>query len=133
MIRRPPRSTLFPYTTLFRSVLAYYQITIPEPGTNQPKRAVAPWEIELPFMSDPSQDDPNGRQGLVDRRLENDQLPPRRNNPSRAEQEHARQDDSILDRRMTPAEKLQAASKFAYTCAFRDAAPAMMRITMNLD
>src|SRR2546427_5878658 len=23
MIRRPPRSTLFPYTTLFRSVLAY--------------------------------------------------------------------------------------------------------------
>src|SRR3712207_8486732 len=73
MIRRPPRSTLFPYTTLFRSVLAYYQITIPEPGTNQPKRAVAPWEIELPFMSDPSQDDPNVRQGLVDRRLENDQ------------------------------------------------------------
>src|SRR5215216_7095361 len=28
MIRRPPRSTLFPYTTLFRSVLAP-----PEPGT----------------------------------------------------------------------------------------------------
>src|SRR3712207_9594020 len=24
MIRRPPRSTLFPYTTLFRSVLSYY-------------------------------------------------------------------------------------------------------------
>src|SRR3712207_7917375 len=24
MIRRPPRSTLFPYTTLFRSVLGYY-------------------------------------------------------------------------------------------------------------
>src|SRR5256885_9903719 len=24
MIRRPPRSTLFPYTTLFRSVLCYY-------------------------------------------------------------------------------------------------------------
>src|SRR3989441_9293220 len=24
MIRRPPRSTLFPYTTLFRSALAYY-------------------------------------------------------------------------------------------------------------
>src|SRR5947208_4977817 len=23
MIRRPPRSTLFPYTTLFRSILAY--------------------------------------------------------------------------------------------------------------
>src|SRR3712207_8375074 len=25
MIRRPPRSTLFPYTTLFRSVIAVYQ------------------------------------------------------------------------------------------------------------
>src|SRR5687768_18243349 len=25
MIRRPPRSTLFPYTTLFRSVSMYYQ------------------------------------------------------------------------------------------------------------
>src|SRR2546425_6639931 len=24
MIRRPPRSTLFPYTTLFRSVFAFY-------------------------------------------------------------------------------------------------------------
>src|SRR5256885_5349189 len=24
MIRRPPRSTLFPYTTLFRSVVQYY-------------------------------------------------------------------------------------------------------------
>src|SRR2546422_6963241 len=26
MIRRPPRSTLFPYTTLFRSLLAYHAI-----------------------------------------------------------------------------------------------------------
>src|SRR5437899_4901826 len=25
MIRRPPRSTLFPYTTLFRSVVSYYR------------------------------------------------------------------------------------------------------------
>src|SRR2546430_12718204 len=25
MIRRPPRSTLFPYTTLFRSLLAYHR------------------------------------------------------------------------------------------------------------
>jgi len=24
MIRRPPRSTLFPYTTLFRSLIRYY-------------------------------------------------------------------------------------------------------------
>src|SRR3712207_8063633 len=26
MIRRPPRSTLFPYTTLFRSVIALYAV-----------------------------------------------------------------------------------------------------------
>src|ERR1044071_7526370 len=26
MIRRPPRSTLFPYTTLFRSVLAFLEL-----------------------------------------------------------------------------------------------------------
>src|SRR3712207_8729977 len=27
MIRRPPRSTLFPYTTLFRSELAYFRVS----------------------------------------------------------------------------------------------------------
>src|SRR5258708_26081685 len=26
MIRRPPRSTLFPYTTLFRSILRHYEV-----------------------------------------------------------------------------------------------------------
>src|SRR2546427_6905888 len=30
MIRRPPRSTLFPYTTLFRSAAAPIEITEPE-------------------------------------------------------------------------------------------------------
>src|SRR2546429_5540082 len=29
MIRRPPRSTLFPYTTLFRSTF-YYRLLVPE-------------------------------------------------------------------------------------------------------
>src|SRR3712207_7523548 len=28
MIRRPPRSTLFPYTTLFRSNLVYYHLPL---------------------------------------------------------------------------------------------------------
>src|SRR2546430_12898151 len=28
MIRRPPRSTLFPYTTLFRSVFVYPEVTL---------------------------------------------------------------------------------------------------------
>src|SRR2546425_8352469 len=32
MIRRPPRSTLFPYTTLFRSARAHAQ-PVPEAGT----------------------------------------------------------------------------------------------------
>src|SRR3712207_7271900 len=33
MIRRPPRSTLFPYTTLFRSVTLYYAAADYAPGT----------------------------------------------------------------------------------------------------
>src|SRR3712207_7835835 len=32
MIRRPPRSTLFPYTTLFRSRIAAFLRSITEPG-----------------------------------------------------------------------------------------------------
>src|SRR2546430_4884357 len=33
MIRRPPRSTLFPYTTLFRSPPSWTERTSPEAGT----------------------------------------------------------------------------------------------------
>src|SRR2546426_7347153 len=44
MIRRPPRSTLFPYTTLFRSRLrrkpAYVRLVRPRPATTP--RPVAP-------------------------------------------------------------------------------------------
>src|SRR5256885_16089715 len=29
MIRRPPRSTLFPYTTLFRSCIVFYGVYVP--------------------------------------------------------------------------------------------------------
>src|SRR3712207_8293175 len=36
MIRRPPRSTLFPYTTLFRSRLAPRGATPPVPGDEEP-------------------------------------------------------------------------------------------------
>src|SRR5690348_17809499 len=35
MMRRPPRSTLFPYTTLFRSMFAFFTDTA-EVGTGQP-------------------------------------------------------------------------------------------------
>src|SRR3712207_8180219 len=39
MIRRPPRSTLFPYTTLFRSsVLALYREEMDHPGTEKDDR-----------------------------------------------------------------------------------------------
>src|SRR5256885_12483708 len=40
MIRRPPRSTLFPYTTLFRSEAAMLEASTSELGTVIPNRAV---------------------------------------------------------------------------------------------
>src|SRR2546430_4184647 len=45
MIRRPPRSTLFPYTTLFRSVLG---VDISEPLIGQ-ARALAPQDTPALF------------------------------------------------------------------------------------
>src|SRR6266404_8804232 len=43
MIRRPPRSTLFPYTTLFRSPRACAALTVPKlyrrPGTPRSRRS----------------------------------------------------------------------------------------------
>src|SRR3712207_7267182 len=48
MIRRPPRSTLFPYTTLFRSAdpVALAQV-LPAPGTGERQRAQEQREAEL--------------------------------------------------------------------------------------
>src|SRR3712207_8289028 len=48
MIRRPPRSTLFPYTTLFRSVLGA-ELQPVEPVLDGPprRRAIAGAELEL--------------------------------------------------------------------------------------
>src|SRR2546430_5777729 len=41
MIRRPPRSTLFPYTTLFRSPNQIFAVSLPEsPLTSEQQRAV---------------------------------------------------------------------------------------------
>src|SRR5258708_23384161 len=34
MIRRPPRSTLFPYTTLFRSEAVWDELNVVQPGKN---------------------------------------------------------------------------------------------------
>src|SRR3712207_7786983 len=36
MIRRPPRSTLFPYTTLFRSTITYKTKCVPKTGPLHP-------------------------------------------------------------------------------------------------
>src|SRR2546425_5170341 len=43
MIRRPPRSTLFPYTTLFRSLLV-------DAGTGGPMRLDAGARVVAPFL-----------------------------------------------------------------------------------
>src|SRR2546430_11596620 len=42
MIRRPPRSTLFPYTTLFRSVAEVSQCCAEWPGIFRDRRCIAP-------------------------------------------------------------------------------------------
>src|SRR5256885_12738773 len=56
MIRRPPRSTLFPYTTLFRSPAASFQVRSircasspndPLPGMRLLARGPPPWEGPL--------------------------------------------------------------------------------------
>src|SRR5256885_5653815 len=41
MIRRPPRSTLFPYTTLFRSLPAHRQPAASRPAVREPGAAPA--------------------------------------------------------------------------------------------
>src|SRR2546430_13600656 len=51
MIRRPPRSTLFPYTTLFRSLRAVPQgrvVEVQGHGRHSPQKAARPLGIERP-------------------------------------------------------------------------------------
>src|SRR2546430_11010785 len=50
MIRRPPRSTLFPYTTLFRSICAIQRLTRPpslHPFNSVIRRSVSSFEKPL--------------------------------------------------------------------------------------
>src|SRR2546429_3082965 len=58
MIRRPPRSTLFPYTTLFRSAVLDYCLK---------EKSVAPIQLQI-FNSD----------GRLVRRFSSDDVPPKR-------------------------------------------------------
>src|ERR1035441_11133822 len=55
MIRRPPRSTLFPYTTLFRSMnessSGTYEQLFPREETGQDNRIDASQEYQIPATS----------------------------------------------------------------------------------
>src|SRR2546427_3281456 len=46
MIRRPPRSTLFPYTTLFRSFIGYLDYASGEPFWRPPQSERELWQIK---------------------------------------------------------------------------------------
>src|SRR3712207_7515796 len=82
MIRRPPRSTLFPYTTLFRSVYPrreklvdvsereYAQLEgAPVDGTGEPDAADAPGPINVVSRSEEHTSELQSRQYLVCRLL----------------------------------------------------------------
>ena len=50
MIRRPPRSTLFPYTTLFRSILLVKDKSTPKPLINNPKCKFIDVDTSAPLL-----------------------------------------------------------------------------------
>src|SRR5438093_343622 len=47
MLRRPPRSTLFPYTTLFRSALALGKPVVATRGGGLPEIVPAEWTVPV--------------------------------------------------------------------------------------
>src|SRR5687768_18194064 len=74
MIRRPPRSTLFPYTTLFRSAIAPYRLTRPNVGRSPltPQYAAGVMmepEVSLPIRSEEHTSELQSRLQLVCRLL----------------------------------------------------------------
>src|SRR2546430_11501272 len=54
MIRRPPRSTLFPYTTLFRSVKYGLSASIYTRDVNQAYRAMRDLETGIVYVNAPT-------------------------------------------------------------------------------
>src|SRR3712207_8603937 len=78
MIRRPPRSTLFPYTTLFRSIRYAASVELDRPSlANRCKNrstitayvAVTPAAVRLPKRSEEHTSELQSRQYLVCRLL----------------------------------------------------------------
>src|SRR5256885_11032739 len=57
MIRRPPRSTLFPYTTLFRSTVT--AADLPRFPVVEPKDAISTVEVEKGFHVELAASEPN--------------------------------------------------------------------------
>src|SRR2546430_13513896 len=48
MIRRPPRSTLFPYTTLFRSNILHDEVTMIDNALTRP------WTVDKKYVRNPN-------------------------------------------------------------------------------
>src|SRR3712207_8516015 len=76
MIRRPPRSTLFPYTTLFRSDADFADLVEARAGKRQQQAPVTTrWQVdpsgqgELVFRSEEHTPELQSRQSLVCRLL----------------------------------------------------------------
>src|SRR3712207_7938960 len=80
MIRRPPRSTLFPYTTLFRSPRrvavvicpaqnSHSSIRLLSPHSHQPLRLLPSWKSETASRSEEHTSELQSRQYLVCRLL----------------------------------------------------------------
>lgn len=119
-------------------VLAYYKISMAAPGAPPTNRAVAPWEIDLPNVTDPSDDTFTKKQGLIAPNLKNTRLPTHSSNANDGDKDYGQQDYSMLDRDtgtglVNAGLSHSAAPAFWYTAAFHNDAPPMIRITMKID
>src|SRR2546430_8909635 len=73
MIRRPPRSTLFPYTTLFRSLPAHVAARLPHSPSfasgTRPSAPCSPWSVVFPPRSEEHTSELQSQSNLVCRLL----------------------------------------------------------------